>query len=531
MTEEKFMMEMICPECDYHFEASETPEECANCGVKLREIAEEYYEEAERNSDESAENTSEKVLKLYEKSALLGNIKAEYLLGNYYQYGNRITLDNEKARKMYELAARQGDAQSQVTLGNMYQNGDLGYDAKKAFYWYDQAALSGNLLGLLEQGKAYERGIGTIRDLNLAIKTLRKASNLGNILSKKELGRILVNSRDNKDVEEAINLLIEVADSGDGESQFEVGRLLYLSGKYGDEEKSIFYYKKSVASGFFMAAYHLGRIYYEGRKIKQNYSTAVYWFKLAANNGISDAIAMLGNIYASGKGVEKNYSEAIYWFNKGAKINNPISLTNLAALTFQGLGVDKDLGEATKLFEMSAKLGETTAMTNLSTCYAGGYGVPQDQSLADYWAARAQGAPKDPDIEKDEVVEVDAEHHSLSELTAEAKYLSGMNYYQAGRYEKAFEHFQAAADEHHTAAIRQLGMMYEYGQYVLQNDLQAFSHYLQAANDGDSEAQYQLASLYEYVLEDSENALYWYDVAADQQNNKAMKRLEENKNK
>lgn len=64
-------------------------------------------------------------IKLYQKSADMGNIIALSNLGYCYYYGRSIPVDKEKAKKCWEKAAILGDIAAVYKLGDMYRNGDL----------------------------------------------------------------------------------------------------------------------------------------------------------------------------------------------------------------------------------------------------------------------------------------------------------------------------------------------------------------------------------------------------------------------
>ena len=64
-----------------------------------------------------------------------------------------------------------------------------------------------------------------------------------------------------------------------------------------------------------------------------------------------------------------------------------------------------------------------------------------------------------------------------------------------------------------------LGLCYDNGKGVLEDDKQAVFWYTQAAEQGYAKAQYNLALCYaagEGVLEDDKQAVYWYTQAAEQ---------------
>ena len=76
-----------------------------------------------------------------------------------------------------------------------------------------------------------------------------------------------------------------------------------------------------------------------------------------------------------------------------------------------------------------------------------------------------------------------------------------------------------AADENAAAARNNLGVMYENGQSVPQDDAQAVAWYRKAADEGHAQAQHRLGLKYRWGLgvpEDHAQAVAWVRLAADQ---------------
>jgi TPR repeat protein len=88
-----------------------------------------------------------------------------------------------------------------------------------------------------------------------------------------------------------------------------------------------------------------------------------------------------------------------------------------------------------------------------------------------------------------------------------------------GRYEKALSLYQYLAEQDYAKAQFKLGLMYELGQCVPQDNTQAFNWYLKAAEQDDANAQYNVAIKYKTgqgVTQDDIKAAYWYRKAAGQ---------------
>ena len=76
-----------------------------------------------------------------------------------------------------------------------------------------------------------------------------------------------------------------------------------------------------------------------------------------------------------------------------------------------------------------------------------------------------------------------------------------------------------AAEQGHAKAQDNLGIMYEAGWGITEDDVQAVYWFTKAAEQGYAEAQFSLGVMYDIgagVSEDKVQAVYWYKKAAEQ---------------
>ena len=120
-------------------------------------------------------------LKLYLKSAELGNSDAMYKMGISYINGDGLIKNNRKGLTWLKKAAEADNVSAFFTLGNIYFYGrGVEKDKKEAFNYYSTAADMGNssAMGLL--GKCYYYGYGTDKNRYLSREWFYKASEKGN---------------------------------------------------------------------------------------------------------------------------------------------------------------------------------------------------------------------------------------------------------------------------------------------------------------------------------------------------------------
>ena len=154
---------------------------------------------------------------------------------------------------------------------------------------------------------------------------------------------------------------------------------------------------------------------------------------------------------------------------------------------------------------------------------------------------------------------------SKPEYTAQQMVDKGLEFFKNKEYAEAVSWYRKAAEQGTDVAQFNLGLMYEVGRGVTQNDAEAVSWYRKAAEQGNAsgqlslgsmyaigrgvtqnyagavswfrksaeqgnaDAQYHLGLMYENIrgIKDKKEAIRWYKKAADQKNEKAVNRLRE----
>ena len=109
-----------------------------------------------------------------------------------------------------------------------------------------------------------------------------------------------------------------------------------------------------------------------------------------------------------------------------------------------------------------------------------------------------------------------------SGATLASNFNKGIEAYESGDYKTAVVEWTPLAEQGNAKAQDKLGIMYEKGLGVLENDRTASSWYVKAAKQGDANAQYNLARMYhsgQYIgqwtgLTDYVRAYMWYNLAS-----------------
>ncbi len=109
-----------------------------------------------------------------------------------------------------------------------------------------------------------------------------------------------------------------------------------------------------------------------------------------------------------------------------------------------------------------------------------------------------------------------------------ADFQKGLTAAQNGDYATALREWKPLAEQGHATAQYSLGVIYDNGYGVPENDKTAVKWYRLAAEQGNDFAQYNLGLMYDNgqgVPEDDKTAVKWYRLAAEQGNASAQSNL------
>ncbi|MAJ90881.1 MAG: hypothetical protein CMF40_01680 [Legionellales bacterium] len=249
-------------------------------------------------------------------------------------------------------------------------------------------------------------------------------------------------------------------------------KILEPIAKNGNEEAQR-YLKIIYESGYKKPDYKDGKAAY----LRNDYKRALEILKPLAENGDSWSQYILSLMYESGHGVEKNQEESVKWLILAAQSGVPKIQYDLGIRYFYGYGIEQNYNEAAKWWRSSANAGVAESQYNLGLMNYRGIGIPKNKEIAKLL------------IEK-------------------------------------------AAMQGHDKAQHRLAMIYALDEKDFQTSLIWLK---KSAKQNNAEAQYNLGIFYEkgYGLqEDLNKAKEWYQLAADQELETAIKKiktLKENK--
>ena len=246
------------------------------------------------------------------KQALLGDMKAQYQIGEAYRLGKGYKKSTDKAIFWYELAAKQECVLAQRQAGHCYRTKGVKY-AKSAAYWFRRGAEQGCMDCQNELGKCYEDPFGVKQDYWQAVHWYRKSAEQGCAAAQYNLGRCYADGIGvKKDPTTAVYWYENSAVQGYASAECNLG-WCYENGFGVDQDahKAIYLYQQAARHGDAIGQYNFASCLAE----RSNYKEALPWYRKSAKQGYANAMLALANCYWYGRGVPYDYGKYKYWFN------------------------------------------------------------------------------------------------------------------------------------------------------------------------------------------------------------------------
>ena len=357
-------------------------------------------------------------------------------------------------------------------------------------------------------GWKYEYGVqGYTKDYSKAIYFYQRACNFGN---EQACNKNLNNNSSDSNISYE-----EQCSQGKGKYCSLLGRY-YEKGENGyskDYSKAIYFYQRACNLSNGEGCNSLANMYYNGRGTARDYQKASFYYNNACglgyeeacnknlNNNSSDSnisyedqcsqgkvyyCFALGQYYANGqKGYTKNNTKSKYFFEKACDLNYGVGCYNLGLVYLNGLGVNKNKSSAKTYFDKACSLGRQEACDEISNNYSSGSNISHEE-----YCSQGKG------------------EYCFS---LGWSYANGKNGYTKD-YSKAKSFYEKACNLDNGGGCNNLGVLYDYGNGVGQNQKVALYYFEKACklndeygcsnsgymyNDGRGTAQdYQKAKMY-----------------------------------
>ena len=365
-------------------------------------------------------------------------------LANVYFKGELVEQDITRTSQLLEKAVTLGSGNAAYRLGWMYEHGFLSEepDYVKAMASYEKAASLGNADGYCRAALYLANGYAGVKDAEKSKKYYEKAAEMGACFALVELAFLYEN--------------------GDGVEK--------------DYKKAFELLHKAAQDEYPYAMYRIGLYLEKGIISEPQLEEAFNWYQKAVEAEDVDAIFALGRCYKNGFGTEENMDKAFEWFAKGAEREEPRCLTELGMAYENGNGVEENPNKAVEYIQQAADMDYGYAQFKMGDYFLFGYGTClEDNKQAVEWYEKAI-----------------ANEIPLAMIRMGEYYL--YDYDKLNESEKAFGYFKKAAE--YKWYSEGIGICYEMGIGVEDNETEAFKYYTLAANNGNVTSMYRTGLCY-----------------------------------
>ncbi len=475
-------------------------------------------------------------------------VYAANFLGSYYYYAKDENTSTEKAIEWHEKAALYCYAESSFELACIYLYNEEFKDVTKGLQYIEQAIADGSHRALSEKaylmletdilptnpseakpllekamsmgneyapyrlGLAYQNAeFGGEPDYKKALELFETGAERNHIYSLELAGnyyRVGVGGEDEEAGKKAVEYLSRARDMNSNYARVELAFCYEIGlGVEKDYQKAFDLFKEAADNNYPYANSKMAVYYEDGIIGEENLEEAFNHYGIAADAGIPDAIYNRGRYYKYAVGRPENPAEAMRLFNEAAEKGSAPGLVEMAlAYEMEYGGTEFDAQKAMDYMIRAAETGYTYAQYKVGSYYYYGL-IESDLDKAFEWYTRAyeQGG------------------YPYAALMLGDFYLYNIKGTEEPEYEKAIEYYKYA--EQQGVVSEGLGVCYDYGLGVEENETEAFKYYTLAANDGYTAAKYRLGSAYKYGRGTTVNlveAYRWYSDAAQNGNHNAL---------
>lgn len=514
--------------------------------------------------------------------AILGDSKAQFHVGQMFEYGLGVMKNEQMAITFYGKAADQQNIPAQYSMAVLYlKRTDDPESYSKGADWLRDAAFKGNayaqyvMAHLLRDKKGGQQLVTPDREQALSMLYLSAGSGFGP--AEYELAELLTHDKDadlnvvmrNKR-RHLVRSLYEGA-AAQGVTQALVPFAFFNAmDSHPKAQKEAFEIAKVQADADKPgAALLLGLLYDRGIGVKADLDEAVKWYKKAANNRVSQFI--IGTYTYQGKGFYEDEDEGIELLKQSAEGGFSYADLNLAVVAHKDkkdflpllnkayragnsragilladytLAQDnsvENLQQAKMIFQNLAEKGDQYAQLKLAYMFDKGFGSERNESEAYRWymASAQQGNPiaqyqlgqmyqlgyaGQPDVQQ----AIDWYQKAAAVLPQANVAIGFLEETVADNYKLALQAYQKAAEQGDLFGQYNLALMYEYGKGTEVNYEKARHYYNEAIKQGLPQAMAQLAGLDFYGLgaeRDTDKAIELYTKAAEKGNDAALYQL------
>lgn len=449
-----------------------------------------------------------KAIEWLEKGMLYCELYSAYELALIYLYNDDYK-NVERGLMCLERCVEGDYIEGIEGLANVYFNGDLvEEDMSRAKQLLEKALELGSGNAAYRLGWMYERGfLSEEPDYVKAMEYYEKAAGMGSCFALVELSFLYENGNGvERSYEKAFELCEKAAQEGYPYAMFRIG--LYLEkavlGEAKPEEAFAWYTKAAMADeneGIFA----LGRCYKQGIGTEEDWDKALEWFGKGAEKNESRCLTELGLAYENGNGVEENPQKAVEYMTRAAEQDYGYAQFKMGDYYFFGCGSClEDNKKAVEWYEKAVANEIPMAMLRMGDYYLYDYDSLNESEKAFTYFKKA------------------AEYEWYNEGLGIC-YEMGIGV--EDNETEAFKYYTLAADNGNVTSMYRTGLCYYNGVGVKQNYAEAYRWFTDAAGNENIGAAYYLGKMQMYgegCTPDPEAAVQWLLKAAEKNNDKAQ---------
>ena len=244
-------------------------------------------------------------------------------------------------------------------------------------------------------------------------------------------------------------------------------------------------------------------------------------------------LILVGEMYRYGVGTAKDEKKAFSYYEKAAALEDVDGIVKVGRAYLNGIGVPTDYQKSLHFFETAADRDNPEAMILAAYQYENGKGVNIDYEKPLEWLARAERScqlrlkgelsEKERNYYESLLQDVDNKRKHYESVTCAE--LIGSESCPMEQRQKAFARLSELAHEKGDSRAQvSMGILYEEGKFVGQDERKALEYYRMAAENGSTGAMNNIGNLYLHgkgVAKDYGKAFAWYQKAADLSGNAA----------
>ena len=464
----------------------------------------------------------ELAFEIWEKAWHAGVWSAANFLG--YNYQEEAWLDLPKAIEWLEKGMLYCELYSAYELALIYLYNDDYKNVERGLMCLERCVEGDYIEGIEGLANVYFNGDLVEEDMSRAKQLLEKALELGSGNAAYRLGWMYERGflSEEPDYVKAMEYYEKAAelDNVDGYCR----AALYLANGYSgvtDAVKSREYYEKAAGMGSCFALVELSFLYENGNGVERSYEKAFELCEKAAQEGYPYAMFRVGLYLEKAVLGEAKPEEAFAWYTKAAMADENEGIFALGRCYKQGIGTEEDWDKALEWFGKGAEKNESRCLTELGLAYENGNGVEDygyaQFKMGDYYFFGCGPCLEDNKKAVEWYEKAVANEIPMAMLRMGDYYL--YDYDSLNESEKAFAYFKKAAE--YEWYNEGLGICYEMGIGVEDNETEAFKYYTLAADNGNVTSMYRTGLCYYNgvgVKQNYAEAYRWFTDAAGNEN-------------